>query len=95
MTKNDIVDRLHEKLGFPKKEAADILDSIFDSIKASLSDNRPVKISNFGNFVLKDKNSRVGRNPKTGEEIEIPARTVVTFKPSSKLKETINGKSRD
>ena len=90
MTKNDIVERLHSKIGFTKKEASELIDSIFDSIKGALSENKTVKISNFGNFVIKEKNSRMGRNPKTGEPIEISARSVVTFKPSQKLKDTIN-----
>jgi len=90
MTKNDIVDSLYEKIGVSKKEASDLIDSIFNSIKTALSEDKNVKISNFGNFVIRKKNSRTGRNPKTGEEIEIPARTVVTFKPSQKLKDTIN-----
>lgn len=91
MTKQDIVDRLHEKIGFTKKEASELIDSIFNSIKGALAENQTVKISNFGNFTVREKNSRMGRNPKTGEPIEISARTVVNFKPSQKLKETING----
>ena len=94
MTKNDIVDSLHEKIGFTKKETSDIVDSIFDSIKTALSESKSVKISSFGNFVIREKQSRMGRNPKTGEEVEISARSVVTFKPSQKLKETINGNNK-
>lgn len=90
MTKNDIVDQLHEKIGFTKKETGELIDTIFDSIKNALSDNQNVKISNFGNFTIRNKNSRMGRNPKTGEEIEISARNVVTFKASQKLKDLIN-----
>jgi integration host factor subunit alpha len=94
MTKNDIIDMLHDKIGFNKKETGELVDLIFDNIKGALASKKNVKISNFGNFSIRDKDSRMGRNPKTGEEIEISARSVVTFKPSQKLKEAINEKKK-
>ncbi len=91
MTKNDIVDALCEKLDdFSKKEAAAIVASLFDTIKDTLSGGDTVKIAGFGNFVIRDKQARVGRNPQSGEKITISARRVVTFKASPSLKDTLN-----
>ena len=91
MTKADIVEALYEKVGFSKKEAADLVELVFDTIKGTLSQGQKIKISGFGNFVVRDKNSRVGRNPQTGKEITISARRVLTFKPSQVLKNVLNG----
>ncbi|MCS7280726.1 MAG: integration host factor subunit alpha [Desulfobacterota bacterium] len=90
MTKADIVNDLYERLGYSKRECANIVDSVFDIIKETLSKGENVKISGFGNFVLKDKKERKGRNPKTGEEMVIPRRRVLNFKLSQVLKETMN-----
>ena len=91
MTKADIVERIYEKVGFSKKEASEVVESIFEIIKARLEHGDKVKISGFGNFVVRDKNARAGRNPQTGQEITISARRVLTFKPSQVLKNALNG----
>jgi integration host factor subunit alpha len=90
MTKADIVERIYEKVGFSKKEATDVVESIFEIIKEHLERGKKVKISGFGNFVLNSKRPRKGRNPQTGEEIVISGRRVLSFKPSPVLKKTIN-----
>lgn len=91
MTKADLVDVVHAKVGFSKKEAADVVELIFDTIKEVLESGDKIKISRFGNFEVRDKHSRVGRNPQTGEAIEISARRVLTFKASPVLKQALNG----
>lgn len=86
LTKAELSEKLFEDLGLNKREAKDMVDLFFDEIRDSLSRNEQVKLSGFGNFDLRDKRQRPGRNPKTGEEIPISARRVVTFKPGQKLK---------
>jgi integration host factor subunit alpha len=91
MTKADIIETVYEKVGgFSKKEAAEIVETVFDTIKETLEKGEKIKISGFGNFVVRDKKERVGRNPQTGEEITISARRVLTFKPSQVLKNALN-----
>jgi integration host factor subunit alpha len=90
MTKADIVERIYEKVGFSKKEATDVVESIFEIIKGHLEQGEKIKISGFGNFVLNSKRPRKGRNPQTGEEIVISGRRVLSFKPSPVLKKAIN-----
>jgi integration host factor subunit alpha len=90
MTKADIVERIYEKVGFSKKEATDVVESIFEIIKGRLENGEKVKISGFGNFVINAKRPRKGRNPQTGEEIVSSGRRVLTFKPSPVLKKSIN-----
>ena len=90
MTKADIVESLYEKVGFSKKEAADLVELVFDALKTTLSNGQKVKISGFGNFVVREKRSRVGRNPQTGQSIEISARRVLTFRPSQVLRSEVN-----
>lgn len=91
MTKADIIEDVYERVGgFSKKEAADIVESVFDIIKKTLESGEKIKLSGFGNFVVRDKNSRIGRNPQTGDEITISARRVLTFKPSQVLKNALN-----
>ena len=90
MTKLEIVEVLYERLGFSKRECANIVDTFFKIIKETLADGENVKISGFGNFMVKEKNSRRGRNPQTGKEIEISARKVLNFKLSQVLKDEIN-----
>ncbi len=91
MTKADIIDRVCERVGgFSKKEAADLVESVFDVMKATLETGEKIKISGFGNFVVRDKKPRPGRNPQTGTEIMIDARRVLTFKPSPVLKSALN-----
>jgi len=92
MTKADIVEQVYEKLGgYTKKEAAELVEQVFDSIKDTLARGEKIKISGFGNFVVRSKRERTGRNPQTGEEIKITARSVLTFKPSQVLKNALNG----
>lgn len=90
MTKADIVETIYEKIGFSKKESADIVELVFDTIKETLEKGEKIKISGFGNFVVRAKRPRIGRNPQTGEEIEISARRVLTFRPSQVLKAALN-----
>jgi integration host factor subunit alpha len=90
MTKADIVERIYEKVGFSKKESADLVETVFDLIKNTLEEGDKIKIAGFGNFVVKEKADRRGRNPQTGEEITISARKILTFKPSQVLKAAIN-----
>ena len=86
LTKAGMAERLFDELGLNKREAKEIVEAFFEEIRMSLESNEQVKISGFGNFDLRDKNERPGRNPKTGEEIPISARRVVTFRPGQKLK---------
>jgi len=86
LTKADMAEHLFEELGLNKREAKELVEMFFEEIRAALENGRQVKLSGFGNFDLRDKNERPGRNPKTGEEIPITARRVVTFRPGQKLK---------
>ena len=86
LTKADLAEMLFDELGLNKREAKEIVESFFEEIRSALESNEQVKLSGFGNFELRDKSTRPGRNPKTGEEIPISARRVVTFKPGQKLK---------
>jgi len=90
MTKADLVENVYLKTGFSKKESAEIVEMVFDIIKDTLEGGDKIKIAGFGNFVVKDKATRRGRNPQTGEEIEISSRRILTFKPSQVLKAAIN-----
>ena len=86
LTKADFAERLFDELGIDKREAKKMVDLFFEEIKRSLEQGKPVKISGFGKFELRDKTSRPGRNPKTGVEIPITARRVVTFRSGQQLK---------
>jgi integration host factor subunit alpha len=90
MTKVDIVENIYEKVGFSKKEVAKIVETIFDLIKESLEKEDKIKISGFGNFVVRKKRARRGRNPQTGDDIEISSRRILTFKPSQVLRAGLN-----
>ncbi len=90
MTKAEIIARIGEKVEFSEKQATDVVEATFEIIKSCLEKGENVKISGFGRFVVRGKNPRLGRIPKTGEEIIIKGRRVVTFKASPILKETIN-----
>ncbi|TAN60614.1 integration host factor subunit alpha [bacterium] len=90
MTKADIVEILYEKVGFSKKDVAEVVEAIFECIKQNLEAGDKVKISGFGNFSVRQKRARRGRNPQTGGEITIEKRKVMTFKPSQLLKKSIN-----
>ncbi|HKJ16617.1 MAG TPA: integration host factor subunit alpha [Xanthomonadales bacterium] len=89
LTKADIADRLFEEVGLNKREAKEFVDAYFETIRAALEKGDNVKLSGFGNFQLRDKKQRPGRNPKTGEEIPISARRVVTFRPGQKLRSRV------
>ncbi len=86
LTKAELADLLFEKVGLNKREAKDMVESFFEEIRSALENSDTVKLSGFGNFQLRNKPERPGRNPKTGEEIPITARRVVTFHASQKLK---------
>lgn len=86
LTKADMAEMLFDDLGLNKREAKELVEQFFEILRQGLEDGRNVKISGFGNFVLRDKKERPGRNPKTGEEVAISARRVVTFRPGQKLK---------
>jgi integration host factor subunit alpha len=90
MTKQEIVTTVYEKLGFSKRESSDIVEHFFRIVKERLAQGENVKISGLGNFVVKEKKARKGRNPQTGEEIEIAPRRVLNFKLSQVLKDEIN-----
>ena len=90
MTKVDIVTSVYEKLGFSKRESSDIVENFFKIIKDSLARGENVKISGLGNFVVREKKARKGRNPQTGEEIRITPRRVLNFKLSQVLRDEIN-----
>ena len=91
MTKAELVERVYEKAGIAKKDSTELVDAVFEMLKSTLEAGEKLKISGFGNFEVKKKADRKGRNPQTGEPITISARSVLTFKPSSVLKSAING----
>lgn len=95
VTKAEMAEQLYEELGLNKREAKDMVELFFESIRHSLETGEQVKLSGFGNFDLRDKNQRPGRNPKTGEEIPITARRVVTFRPGQKLKARVENYDGD
>jgi integration host factor subunit alpha len=86
LTKADMAEALFEELGLNKREAKELVELFFEEVRNALEQGQEVKLSGFGNFILRNKNQRPGRNPKTGEEIPITARRVVTFRPGQKLK---------
>ena len=94
LTKAEMVEHLFNELGLNKREAKELVDIFFEEIRLALEHNQPVKLSGFGNFDLRDKRQRPGRNPKTGEEIPITARRVVTFKAGQKLRQQVDAYAR-
>lgn len=90
MTKADIIEKIHNTTGLSKKDSAEMIESVFSIMKESLEAGETIKISGFGVFEPKQKNARRGRNPQTGEAITIEARKVLSFKPSSLLRDAIN-----
>lgn len=95
MTKADLIERVYDELKkVSKTEAADLVNTVFDSLKSSLASGENVKISGFGNFVVKEKKPRTGRNPQTGEPITISGRKVINFKVSQILKKAVNPQSQ-
>ncbi len=89
LTKAEMAEHLFMEIGLSKREAKELVDTFFEEIRLALEHNEPVKLSGFGNFELRDKNQRPGRNPKTGEEVPISARRVVTFRPGQKLRDRV------
>jgi integration host factor subunit alpha len=90
VTKADIVERLYERVGLPKQEVSDVVESVFELMKGKLEAGEKVKISGFGNFTVRTKQARRGRNPQTGETITLPGRRVLSFKASPLLKDAVN-----
>lgn len=90
-TKASIIDEICQKIGLPKKDSTDIVELLFDTMKTTLEKGKNLKISGFGSFTVRQKKSRLGRNPQTGQAMEITARKVVTFKPSQVLRDALNG----
>ena len=90
MTKADIIESIYEKVGLSKEESSRIVELVLETLKETLENGEKVKISGFGNFVVRAKRSRRGRNPQTGDEIQITARKVLTFKSSPILKRALN-----
>lgn len=95
LTKADIAENLVDSLGLSKKDAKDLVEGFFDTVRETLVEREQVKLSGFGNFEVREKSQRPGRNPKTGEEIPITARSVVTFKPGQKLKTKVESYMQD
>ena len=91
ITKDSLVEMVHNEIGLNKREAKELIESFFEQIKQSLEEGNDIKLSGFGNFNLRDKAPRPGRNPKTGEEVTISSRRVVTFKSGLKLKSKLEG----
>ena len=89
-TKASIIDAICEKIGLPKKDSTEIVEMLFDTMKNTLERGENLKISGFGSFTVRDKKARLGRNPQTGDAMEITARRVVTFKPSQVLRDALN-----
>lgn len=90
LTRAQISDAIYEKIGLSRKDSNDILDMVFEEIKAELANGHDVKIASFGSFCLHEKKARIGRNPKTGKEADISARTVISFRASKILRKAIN-----
>ena len=90
MTKADIVEKIYLMTYLSKKESAEVVESLFDIVKSTLEEGEKIKIAGFGNFEVQQKAARRGRNPQTGEELEITPRRVLTFKPSKVLRRSIN-----
>jgi len=95
MTKADIIESVYEQIGFSKREAADVVETVFETMKSTLANGEKIKVSGFGNFVVRSKRARVGRNPQTGDVITISERRVLTFKPSQVLKDALNDGQTD
>ena len=90
MTKSEIIESLHDQIGFSKRESAGIIETLFDIIKETLEQGENLKLSGFGSFNIRDKRARCGRNPLTGEAITIAPRRVLTFKASNVFREELN-----
>lgn len=95
LTKADLAENLVDSIGLSKKDSKELVEGFFDTIRSSLVEGQQIKLSGFGNFEVREKSQRPGRNPKTGEEIPITARTVVTFRPGQKLKSKVEDYMQD
>lgn len=95
LTKADLAEDLHKTLGFSKREAKELVETSFEEVRLALEEGDCVKLSGFGNFVPRDKTSRPGRNPKTGEDKVISARRVVTFRAGQKFKARVERQAGD
>jgi integration host factor subunit alpha len=94
VTKAEIVEIVQSSVDLPKKDAIEMVDSVFEMIRESLEKGEGIKLPGFGNFVIQKKRERIGRNPKTGEKMAITARKVVTFKPSTILRDRVNNNKK-
>ncbi|MBI2374239.1 MAG: integration host factor subunit alpha [Deltaproteobacteria bacterium] len=90
LTKAEFVETIYSKVGLSRRDSAEVIELLFESIKETLARGEAVKISGFGNFIVREKRARVGRNPQTGKDIEISARRVLQFKASQVLKDVLN-----
>ncbi|NNK94399.1 MAG: integration host factor subunit alpha [Desulfobacterales bacterium] len=90
VTRKELAEAVAEKLGYPQSACSDIVDSFFDTMKSSMLDGTSIKLVHFGTFLVREKNPRKGRNPRTGETITIKERQIVSFRPSKKLRAKIN-----
>lgn len=90
LTKADLVEQVYEHVGFSKKEASEVVESVFEALKQALEHGDKIKISGFGNFIVREKSARRGRNPQTNQPLVITARRVLVFKPSQVLKAALN-----
>jgi integration host factor subunit alpha len=90
VTRADLCEAVYQTVGLSRTESADLVETVLDEISACIIRGEPVKLSSFGSFVVRQKGERIGRNPKTGEEVPISPRRVMVFKPSNVLKQTIN-----
>ena len=95
ITKDSLVEMVHNEVGLNKREAKELIECFFEQIKTSLENGNDIKLSGFGNFILRNKTPRPGRNPKTGEEVTISERRVVTFKSGLKLKSKLEAYDGD
>ncbi|PCI63509.1 MAG: integration host factor subunit alpha [Gammaproteobacteria bacterium] len=95
LTKAEVAEHLFEKVGLSKRDAKDMVECFFEDIRETLEKGEQVKLSGFGNFDIREKSERPGRNPKTGEDIPISARRVVTFRPGQKLKSRVESGNSD
>jgi integration host factor subunit alpha len=91
ITRKDLAKAIHEKMGFSQRSAGDLVDMVFASLKQTLLSEELVKLVQFGTFTVKQKSPRMGRNPRTGDSMEIAPRSMVSFKPSKILREKLNG----
>ncbi len=89
-TKNDLIEALCRELDSPKREVQELVEVLFETIREELEKGNDIKLPGFGNFLVRSKSARMGRNPKTGEQIEVTARNVISFKPSTILRERVN-----